>query len=270
MTQRGRGSIIVNLLTLLVLFATCLMCASTAILFANPYIGLNPFPPPTLPPIAVLASPTATSTTSLFPTFPPAWTATREPSATRTATLTPQPGAVVTETPTPEAASETPTATATLDETQIAELTQGVTTNTPEPTNTSAPTFTPTKTRSAFPFTVQGGAPTPIQNFANSAGCNWMGVAGQAFNLEGNPIIGLIVHLEGGGISTDAITGTKTAYGAGGYEFFLNDRPVLTLGEYQIQLRDQNGTTPLSDVVVVNTFADCSKNLLLVNFVQNH
>jgi len=59
-------------------------------------------------------------------------------------------------------------------------------------------------------------------------------------------------------------------YGAGGYEFFLNNRPVQTTGEYTVQLLDQNGAVPLSDIITVNTFADCSKNLLLINFVQNH
>lgn len=97
-----------------------------------------------------------------------------------------------------------------------------------------------------------------------------MGIGGQAFSLDGNPIINLVVHLEGGGLSQDALTGSKTAYGTGGYEFFLNNRPVQSTGEYKVQLRDQNGTTPLSDFITVDTFADCTKNLLLVNFVQNH
>lgn|SRR5574341_1463101 len=263
-----RGNIIVNLLTLLVLLSSCASVAYTATIFADPRIFLNPFPPPTLPSIAVLPTSTATSTISIFPTFPPTLTPSRIPTNTRPPTATPQ--ATLTATGTPAPLSATPSATATEDLTQISQLTENVPTNTLEPTNTSAPTFTPSKTRSAFPFTVQGGGPTPIQNFANSAGCNWMGVAGQAFNLEGNPIIGLVVHLEGGGINTDALTGTKTAYGAGGYEFFLNNRPVQTSGEYKVQLRDQNGTTPLSDMIGVDTFADCSKNLLLVNFVQNH
>ena len=272
MTRRGRGPLIINLLTMMALLATCGSCFGAAAILIRPDMVPPEYQPATLPPIAVLPSPTATSTTSLFPTFQPTWTLTAPPTVTRTPTNTIDPSlatATRTKTPTPEI-SDTPTETATLDATQIFQLTQSIATDTPTVTNTSAPTFTPSKTRSAFPFTVQGGAPTPIQNFANSAGCNWMGIAGQAFNLEGNPIIGLVVHLEGGDLNQDAITGTKTAYGAGGYEFFINNRPVQTIGEYKIQLRDQNGATPLSDVIVVNTFADCSKNLLLVNFVQNH
>lgn len=272
MAKRGRGPLLVNLLTMMVLIATCVSCAFAAVIAVRPDFVPAQFQQPTLPPMAVLPTVTATSTISLFPTREATWTPTTPPTATRTATGTTNPDLVTpteAESPTPEI-SDTPSATPTLDETQIFQLTQSIATDTPTITNTSAPTFTPSKTRSAFPFTVQGGAPTPIQNFANSAGCNWMGIAGQAFNLEGNPIIGLVVHLEGGGINQDSITGTKTAYGAGGYEFFINNRPVQTIGEYKIQLRDQNGSTPLSDMIVVNTFADCSKNLLLVNFVQNH
>lgn len=245
-----RGSCLVNLLTLMVLLATCLTGAAVAVVAANPNVPfLNPFPPPTLPPIAVLPSPTATSTESLFPTFPPTWTTTFTPSPT--ATFVP-----ITESPTRQVA-ETPSETATLDPNLAL---------TPSPTG---PTPTPSRTRSPFPFTVQGNGPVAVQNFANSSGCNWMGIGGQAFNLENNPIVGLIVHLESSGLTLDAITGSKTAYGAGGYEIALSDRAVQTVGEYTVQLQDANGS-PLSDVIVVNTFADCTKNLLLVNFVQNH
>ncbi len=76
-----RGSLIINLLTLLALLAT--LCAGGVVvsLLANPYLPINIFPPAALPPLAVIASPTATATTSLFPTLPAAWTATFTPSA---------------------------------------------------------------------------------------------------------------------------------------------------------------------------------------------
>lgn len=268
--KRGYGCLITNLLTMVMVLATCGFVSYVVVLVANPYLGINAFPPLLLPTIIVLPSATATTlipTFSTFPTLPSTFTVTPTITNTRPPTNTP---AAVTPTDTPIPVSDTPAATATVDATQIAQLTEQVPTNTPPPTNTSAPTFTPTKTQSAFPFTVQGGIPIPQPNFANSAGCNWMGIGGQAFNLEGNPIIGLVVHLEGGGLNQDAITGTKSAYGTGGYEFFLNNRPVQSSGEYKVQLRDQNGNIPFSDFITVNTFADCNKNLLLVNFVQNH
>lgn len=268
--KRGYGCLLTNILTMLVVLATCAVSAYVVVVYANPATDINPFQPATLPPLAVLPSPSATATISLFPTFPATFTPSPTATRTRPASATSVPTTTATATPTLPPMTATPAATATQDLTRIAQLTASVPTNTPQPTNTSAPTFTPTKTLSAFPFTVQGGGPTPIQNFANSAGCNWMGIAGQAFSLDGNPIVGYVVHLAGGGINQDAITGTKTAYGAGGYEFPLNNRPVQSSGQFKLQLFNEKGNVPLSDVVVVNTFADCTKNLLLVNFIQNH
>ncbi len=237
-----RGSLLANLLTIMALFATCAVGGVFAALLANPYFFFNPYPPPTLPAVGVLPSPTATSTTSLFPTLPPAWTSTFTPLATITS--------VVSETPAPQTITDTPGAV------EISDTPGG-------------PVVTPSPTRSAFPFTAQGDGPVALQNFSNALGCNWMGIGGQAFDLAGNPIIGLLVHLDGGGQDQDAFTGSKTAYGAGGFEFFLADHVIQTTGEYRVQLLDTGGA-PLSDFVTVNTFADCSKNLLLVNFVQNH
>ncbi len=96
-----------------------------------------------------------------------------------------------------------------------------------------------------------------------------MGIAGLVFDLNGKPVKDLIVHLEGGGLSDESFTGSVPAYGDSGYEFTLGNHPVETTGVYRVQLISAQGA-PLSDVVLVDTFADCSKNLLLVNFVQNH
>lgn len=136
---------------------------------------------------------------------------------------------------------------------------------------TPLPTLTPTRTLSPFQFTLQDGNPSHLQNFANTAGCNWLGIAGQAFDLNGNPIQNLFVHLEGGGLNYDVFTGDPAfaAYGPAGYELYLGNTPVNTTNTYRIQLRTSIGQ-PLSDVYVTPTFADCNKNLILANFVQNH
>ena len=128
---------------------------------------------------------------------------------------------------------------------------------------------TPTRTRSPFQFTLQDGNPVYLKNFANTAGCNWLGIAGQVFDLNGNVMLNLIVHLEGGGLNVDTITGTRIEYGPGGYELYLGNTPINTADVYRIQLRTSVGQ-PLSDVYVVPTFADCNRNLILANFVQNH
>ena len=134
---------------------------------------------------------------------------------------------------------------------------------------TPSPTLAPRYTQSLFQFTLQNDRPTYIKNFANTAGCNWLGIAGQVFDLNGNVILNLIIHLEGGGLNVDTITGTRIEYGPGGYELYLGNTPINTTDVYRIQLRTSNGQ-PLSDVYVIPTFADCNKNLILANFLQNH
>ena len=136
---------------------------------------------------------------------------------------------------------------------------------------TPGPSPTPTRTRSPFQFTLQDGNPVYLKNFANTAGCNWLGIAGQVFDLNGNVMLNLIVHLEGGGLNYDVITGDPRflAYGPGGYELYLGNTPIDSTDRYRIQLRTSMGQ-PLSDVYVIPTFADCNRNLILANFVQNH
>lgn len=124
--------------------------------------------------------------------------------------------------------------------------------------------FLPLIQKNYYPFTLQPGSPAYLPNFANSAGCNWLGIAGQAFNSSGQPIVGLIVHLEGNGLNQDALTGSKQAYGAGGYEHYLNDHVIVAT--YSVQLR--NASIDLSPAYQIPTFADCNKNLVLVNFIQ--
>jgi hypothetical protein len=96
--SRGIGGFILNILTLIVVLAIIGIGAAYAMVFVNPYVGYNPFPPPTLP--AILGTPTPTNTPAI--PLPTAWTPT--PSRTPPSTLTPSP--VPTDTPVPS-----PTAT---------------------------------------------------------------------------------------------------------------------------------------------------------------
>jgi hypothetical protein len=113
-------------------------------------------------------------------------------------------------------------------------------------------------------------------------GCSYAGVAGQVFGPNnGAPIIGLLIHLQGkwgsktfnangtAGAPPDAVTGTATTFGPGGYELVLGTAPVASQGTLWIQVRDANGQ-PLSALVGLTTYADCTQNLLLVNFNQVH
>ena len=149
-----------------------------------------------------------------------------------------------------------------------------VLTNTPPPTVLLA--VPPQITPSEFSFVVQQESPIAIQNNMHlDLDCGWTGVGGQAFDLSGAPVLGLVVKLRGSfaGISLDVLSLTGSAaqigYGPGGYEFTLGDEPIDSNSTLSVQLVDHAGL-PLSDEVVFSTFADCDKNLILINFVQQN
>ena len=255
-----------NLLTVLFLLLTCLSAGVVAALFQEPsplrfIAGGSVYLPPTDLPIAVaLLTPTAPPGTSSasFPTLPPVWTATNTP----TITPTPMPG---TASPEPSDTLAVPTYTATWTATPTATSTK------PSPTPTKiGPTPKPTFTPSKFRYTLQPGSPTYLANFLNTSGCNWFGIVGRVFGLDSNPEINLTVHLEGGGVNADVVTGSgPSALGPGGYQIPLADHPIDTTDTYHVQLRNNTGT-PLSDVYSIRTFGDCPRNMVLVNFTQNH
>lgn len=128
--------------------------------------------------------------------------------------------------------------------------------------------WVPTPTRSPYPFTMDDSSPTYTENFANDAGCNWLGVAGQVFDLEGEPVpagaymIGVLDP-----VVSWTLTGSAPAYGSSGWELYLGDEP--TVATYLIQLFTPAGT-PVSEAYAFTTMDSCDQNLVLINFVQNH
>ena len=138
------------------------------------------------------------------------------------------------------------------------------------PTPTHDPrTPTPTRTLSLFPYTKTNDSPAYLPNFANSNGCAWFGIAGQVFDLERKGVLGLIVRVTGpNSFQANAITGSVPRYGASGWEITLGTTPVDS-NDYRIQLRNGAGQ-PLSDLIVVPTFAECNRNHIIFNFEQNH
>jgi hypothetical protein len=126
----------------------------------------------------------------------------------------------------------------------------------------------------SFAFEVQQGSPSAIAGaeFHPEAGCNWLGVAGQATSLNGEAVKGLFVQLGGsmpGVASMDnlVMTGLAPQYGQGGFEFTLADKLVASEGTMWIQLLDQQNL-PLSDRIYFNTYDDCQKNLIIIHFTQ--
>ena len=255
-----------NLLTLLFLLLTCASGVGVAALFQDPsplqFIrgGSAYLPATDLPIEEVLLTPTRPAGTASagFPTLPPAWTATNTP----TITPTPLPG---TASPEPSSTLALPTYTNTFTPSPTATATK------PSPTPTkTGPTPRPTFTPSKFRYTLQPGSPTYLANFLNTSGCNWFGIVGRVFGLDSNPVINLTVHLEGGGVNADVVTGSgPSALGPGGYQIPLADHPIDTTDTYHVQLRNNTGTN-LSDVYSIRTYGDCPRNMVMVNFTQNH
>lgn len=146
--------------------------------------------------------------------------------------------------------------------------------NLPSARSNVADTLTPvaylpiiTKNATPFPFVLSAGSPAYISNIANSNGCAWFGMAGQVINLQQQGIVGFFVHVEGGGINVDAPTGSVPKYGSSGWEVTLGSAPIDSTNTYKVQLRNGAGV-PQSDTIHIPTYNDCTRNHILISFVQ--
>ena len=173
---------------------------------------------------------------------------------------------VVTDTQTPtEKPTETEAPTETPEPTDTTPLT-----DTPSPTASLTPEPTKTLPPSNMPFQVQPNSPVYLQNFAHAdLGCQWMGVAGQVFDSSGKPLINRVIVVEGfldnKLVDTLTLTGLSTPYGPGGFEIKLSNSVIASTNSLFITLYDLSGKA-LSLPVIINTFDDCNKNLIIVNF----
>jgi hypothetical protein len=238
---RDTKRILWNVLTLGVLLLTLCACCYFLAIFTNPNIPFNPFPPNT--PIPPLELPTATWT-------PLSLGATWTPSATP---------------PPVEQPTLRPTFTPIFTNTPIK-----LYTDTPTETGTPEDTLTPLPEPTGVPFKVTVKYVDSSIMHPESA-CNFFGVGGSVFDLQGNPFKGMVVALSGsaGGKDYDQLTvsGTAPAYGQSGFEFALGSKPVNSSGTLFIQLLDQAGL-PLSAKTAFDTYEDCTKNLPIVRFEQ--
>jgi len=172
-------------------------------------------------------------------------------------------------TPTEPAATETETPTLSPTETKVPTKTSAPTLT---PTQTTSPTLKPTNTTvpSDKPFQVQPNSPVYLQNFAHTDfGCQWMGVAGQVFDLSGKPMLNQVVVVEGflnnKLVDSLTLTGLSMQYGPGGYEIKLGNSAIASTNSLFVTLYDLSGKA-LSLPVIIDTYADCNKNLIILNF----
>ena len=228
-----------NVLTIVALLTTLAVVVVLLVIFNDPVSGINPYPPPAK--VGEITLPTATSTPT---SLPPTWTPSIEPTINA---IDP-----------PTAVPSSTTAVLILPGTPAA-------VQNPQPTSETAE---PGK----FAFGLQA-QPQGISAslYEPTRGCAWMGVSGRAFDIQNRPVKGIRVAITGWlgsrTINLLSLTGTALQYGPSGYEFTLSDAPQATGGQLKIQLLDQSDL-PLSDVVVLDTYAECEKNLILVDFKQ--
>jgi hypothetical protein len=230
--RAAAGGSLLDALSLLFLVAIVLVIVFTALLFRDPFSPLNPLPPNT--PIPTVFIPTATLTPTQPQVLPGTWTPTITPTPTATQTLTP------TDTPTPTE------------------------TSTPAPPTDTVPNTAYNYLLRGLPAYLAGSVIHPDD------GCK-LWIAGQAFDMKGSPVIGITVQM-GGTLNRKnvyllSLTGTALQYGQGGYEFVLAEEALASSEDVWIQLLNQE-MVPISERVFFNTFADCEKNLVLINFKQ--
>ncbi len=141
-------------------------------------------------------------------------------------------------------------------------------TSTPEPA-TETPTIT--STPRDWMYTMQSGSPKNTKNFGHPEdGCNWGGIAGQVFGPNGVPQSDIVVvvtgEVKGNPVNLMGYTGTASQYGPNGYEVIFPHGPVRTQKSLSIRLLDLKGNE-LSDSFSFDTYSDCARNLVVVNFV---
>lgn len=221
-----------DMLSILTLLVTFFMAAYFIAVFLFPNSALNPFPPSQ---VDVFAPPTPTITPIQLE---PTWTVTPPSIVTETPTLLP----TFTLEPSPTFFSLVP------------------------PTNTPSPTVTP---KAPFSATITYIDSTIIHP---EAACNWQGVGGTIVDANNADMLRMTIRLVGlySGKTKNELTVSSIApaYGKSGYEFFLGTVPISSKKELYIQILDQGGL-PLSDNIYIDTFNDCSKNLVLVRFKKN-
>lgn len=121
-------------------------------------------------------------------------------------------------------------------------------------------------------FITQSGTPVAIPNFVQlDKGCNWSGIGGQVFGLDGTPLTGLVIKLsgklEGQDILYYAVTGGSLQFGPGGFLIELTDHPVASQNTATLQVLEITGVQKSGRIPLI-TYGDCTRNLLLINIIE--
>jgi hypothetical protein len=192
------------------------------------------------------------------------------PGCGSTATLTPAP---IESSATIAAVTEVPLVTQTNTEISNATATAQIVNVVPTGTATAtAIPATATIIAANMKYEVQSDSPVYIPNFVHTdAACSWMGIAGQVFNKAGSPLPNVVVVAEGSLNSTPveviSLTSLSSAYGPGGYELPLSTTSIDSSNSIYVSIYDLAGNL-LSSPLPVQTYNNCDKNLIIVNFKE--
>lgn len=244
---------IYNILSLVFAIATLLTCLITTMIFFTgggddavikedlPELLLLPTDTPTTIPSATLTPLPATFTL----TFTPTTTATKTLTATATTTVT-----------------QTIAASATITSTTLPSTT-------PTPTQSATPTLPPIGTLPPTPSPYLFAPQQDLTFIANAnTSCAWQGIAGQVLDVNGNAYpTPLQIRVTGAGLqnSLNAMSGSNTIYGPGGYEVQVANG--INTSTYFVELYT-NSNTKVSETIAVAFSGACEGNLAQLTFQQ--
>jgi hypothetical protein len=230
----GCGSPLWNLGTLYFVVSTVCLLSGFVMVFMNPEASIAGFPLNPWPNAPERVVPTYT----LIPTLPP------PPSNT------PEPTALI-EFPTEDPNNQV-TPTNTLP---------------PLPSDTPLvfPSLTPTESGDTGGelYVVQDGTPL----YMPGPTCDTMWVAGTVSDAADAPVIFIEVRLGGVFGEESGFSGTAEQYGDSGWEIDLGKAPQDSIASAFVQLYNVDTESQVSDILIFNTFNDCTKNLIMINFV---
>lgn len=227
--NRSNGGCALRFGTLIFLTGTFLLLVFFVYTFLSPNHPYNPFPP------SEMDSPAEPATLEILPSHTPILI----------------PTATITRTPI------FPTST----ETQL-----------PPPTEAVITILAPTlPLESSVHFSAQTG--TPVFT-AHPSGCDGIYLAGNVIDLDGNPLPGMLViaagTLQDAPVETEpSLSGLNPEFSPSGWQIKLSKTLIDSTGTVYLALYSLESAEPVSELIFINTFNDCNRNMIMVNFVQD-
>ena len=155
---------------------------------------------------------------------------------------------------------------------------------TPPTATSDSPPEDPTETATLDPLvTPDVSTPIPLPHFAalggspiyqpHSSGCDGLYIAGNVIDINGNFLLFWVVRVGGtlGGEALfieDGLSGINPEYTDSGWEIKIANAPIDSNGTVYLELIDPEGNV-VSDLIIIDTYDDCSRNLIMVNFIQD-